>query len=415
MADAARGSGRAPSLDATALPRQGGPDALSLALIDARNRTLRWLQRFEEAGRLGGGAGHPTVPWWLAGRAAWFQEYWTARHVQRLRGEAADPDGLRLASIEPRADAWFASPVTSSGGGCPPDMPDPATLRAYLAQTLEATLELLETVAATDEALHVFRLALQHEDRLAERLAVAAQWLEVDPGDAASPCASPPARREREPLLVPAGPAELGSGAPTGCVPPSERGHERVQVPPLEIDAQAVSWARYAEFVADGGYDEPRWWGDEGWQWLQDTGRRAPRSVEQWRGAVVVQRHGRLQRAPAGQAAAHVSWHEARAWCRWAGRALPVEAQWERGCSAAARQGFAWGDVWEWTASPARALDGGPERRMAGWPEPGPDPAWRVLRGASSWTVPRAAHPGARRYAHPARDDLFCGFRSCAA
>ena len=414
MADPSRGGRAAPALDDTSLARQGGPDALSLALIDARNRTLRWLQRFEDVGRLAGGADHPAVPWWLAGRAGWFQEVWIARHVQRLRGEAADPQGPRLASIEPRADAWFSAlpgPPAAAEAGV--DLPDLATLRAYLAQTLEATLELLESAASTDEALHGFRVALLHEDRLAERMAVAAQWLQVDPLDAAAPCAAPPARRDREPLLVPPGPAHLGSPV-AGCVPPSERGKERVDVPPLEIDAQAVSWARYGEFVADGGYDDRRWWGEDGWQWLQSSGRRAPRGVEQWRGAVVVQRHGRLQRAPAGQAVAHVSWYEARAWCRWAGRSLPLESQWVRGRSAVAGA-FAWGDVWEWTASSARALEGAPAGRVAGWPEPGPDPSWRVLRGASSWTVPRAAHPGARRYAHPARDDLFCGFRSCAA
>ena len=38
---------------------------------------------------------------------------------------------------------------------------------------------------------------------------------------------------------------------------------------------------------------ERRWWGEDGWQWLQAKGRRAPRGVEQWQGAVVVQRHGR--------------------------------------------------------------------------------------------------------------------------
>ena len=83
--------------DAQAM-RRADAGLLSLALMDARNRTLGWLAAFE---------GLPLdlafdgfdPPWWLAGQAAWFQEFWVARHVQRGRGEAADPAGLRLASV----------------------------------------------------------------------------------------------------------------------------------------------------------------------------------------------------------------------------------------------------------------------------------------------------------------------------
>jgi gamma-glutamyl hercynylcysteine S-oxide synthase len=103
-----------------------------------------------------------------------------------------------------------------------------------------------------------------------------------------------------------------------------------VALPEFEIDAQAVSWTRYAEFVADGGYDEAQWWSAEGWAWVQAEGRRAPRWVEQMRQGVLVHRHGQLQRAGSAQAAVHVSRHEAQAWCRWAGRRLPTEAEWPR-------------------------------------------------------------------------------------
>ena len=87
--------------------RRAGPDLLSLALIDARNHTLRWLSAFEP--HLGNLPMNADVepPLWLVGHAGWFQEYWVSRNVQRQRGEAADATRLRLASIEPRADDWF--------------------------------------------------------------------------------------------------------------------------------------------------------------------------------------------------------------------------------------------------------------------------------------------------------------------
>jgi gamma-glutamyl hercynylcysteine S-oxide synthase len=112
------------------------------------------------------------------------------------------------------------------------------------------------------------------------------------------------------------------------------------------------------------------------------------------------------------QAACHLSLHEALAWCRWAGRRLPTEAEWER---AALTQGaaFRWGDVWEWTAS-----------AFAPWPGFVPHPyrdysaPWfdgrPVLRGASFMTQPRLRDARYRNFFEAHRHDVPAGFRSCA-
>ena len=70
--------------DAQAM-RQAGAGLLSLALMDARTRTLGWLAAFDGL-PLPAELDGLDPPWWLAGQAAWFQEYWIARHVQRGRG-----------------------------------------------------------------------------------------------------------------------------------------------------------------------------------------------------------------------------------------------------------------------------------------------------------------------------------------
>ena len=113
------------------------------------------------------------------------------------------------------------------------------------------------------------------------------------------------------------------------------------------------------------------------------------------------------------QPAMHLSWWEAQAWCRWAGRRLPLEMEWEMAAETASRRGFRWGDVWEWTASSFRPYPGF---------VPGPDAAYsqawfertKVLRGGSTATRARLKSARFRRFAEPASDQLFCGFRSCA-
>ncbi len=389
--------------------RQAGRDLLSLALMDARNHTLHLLDQFESSG-LPAFAG--LQPRWLAGHIGWMAEAWLGRNTQRARGSGCAFQPTRLASIEHRADQWW-NPDQLDGRAVA-FAPDLAATKNYLLQTLEDTLELLEKTPDEDDALYFYRLALFHEDLRGEQIITLAQMhglpLQLSlPGNA----------QQRGPLHLSACSWQLGS-VPGGFVFDNEKWAHAVDLPAFEIDAQPVSWAQYVEFVDDGGYDNAAWWQPEAWTWLQALtqrdGRRAPRYVDQIgvaSGAVLQTRFGARLRVAGSQAAMHMSWWEADAWCRWAGRRLPSEAEWERAAIAAARQGFRWGDVHEWTASTFRP-----------WPGFSADPwmsysvPWfghaKVLRGASFATRARMKHPKFRGFALPGDDVRFVGFRSCA-
>ena len=396
-----------PAVDDPVAARRGDADWLSLALIDARNHTLRWLAAFEDA-RCSRAAPAEDIapPLWLAARTGWWSEYWVTRNVQAQRGESCDPTLPRLASIEPAiADLFDAAP-----GRIVPtdavDLPDVDTVRAYLTEALEAVLDLLRGAGDGEAAMYFYRLALLHEDRTGEALAAAAQAA----GLSSAPWLLQPARAEREALWLPAQRADLGA-PPGGLVCANERWLHTVALPEFEIDAQAVNWARFVEFADDGGYDDARWWSADGWAWVQQVQRCAPRYVEQLRGGVIAHRQGRVQRAGAHQAALHLSRFEAQAWCAWAGRRLPTEAEWELAACSAASRGFVWGDVVEWVADTAR-----------GWPAYAPLPGdldalfdgAAVQRGASWLSHPRLRQPKQRRFVAPADDAAFCGLRSCA-
>ncbi len=395
---------RTGALDDPRAIRRAGAELLSLALMDARNLTLRWLAAFETRGAIAIDEGGPSALW-LAARAGWYQERWIARNLQRARGDQADLDAACLSSIEPRAVGWFERDGR---------LPDPLTLRDYLAQTMETTLDLLASTAPEDEDLHFYRAALLHEDRIGEALAECAARLQLPrEGEPPPPWATLRGRVDREPLWMPAARFALGSER-GGFVPDAERWAEEIDVPGFEIDAQVVNWARYVEFVEDGGYERAEFWTDAGWSWAQQRARRAPRDVAQLRGGVLVRRHGHVQRATATQPVMHVSRHEAQAWCRWAGRRLPTEPEWELAALSAGNRGFAWGDVFEWVAGSARPWRG--FAATAGSVEPMPAPGTLgVLRAASFMTPARQHHPKARRFLAPQADHAFAGFRSCAA
>ncbi|WP_119287740.1 SUMF1/EgtB/PvdO family nonheme iron enzyme [Azohydromonas sediminis] len=401
--------------DPVTVLRHGSAQALSLALMRARNRTLQWLAAFEDAGALRlVEVDRFSPPAWLGGHAGWFQEWWIARHVQRGRGDAADAQSLRLASIEPDADRWWHPQASTRAERWAMDLPLDEALRAWLMATFETTLELLAQTPDGDDALFVFRAALWHEHTLGEAFAELAQALDLTPAVLGGLWPEPPQRAARAAVALPARRWTLGSGR-GGFVPELEKWAHEVALPATEIDAQPVSWAQYAEFVDDGGYDERRWWSDAGWAWLRahvhEHGPRLPRYVEQMRRGVLLRDRGRVVHAAATQPVRHVTFHEAQAWCRWAGRRLPTEAEWEHAACAAASRGFAWGDVWEWVADRAQPYPGYTPGALA---RPQPAVAQAVLRGASWLTAPALRHPKARRFADPARDQGFCGFRSCA-
>jgi EgtB-related family protein len=114
-----------------------------------------------------------------------------------------------------------------------------------------------------------------------------------------------------------------------------------------------------------------------------------------------------------GQPVMHVSWWEADAWCRWAGRRLPAEVEWELAAHDGARRGFRWGDVWEWTGTTFGAYPGFSADPQLDYSQPSFG-THKVLRGASFATRARMKHLKFRSFYRPERDDIFVGFRSCA-
>ena len=403
--------------------RRAGRELLSLALMDARNHTLHLLSQYE---RVLGASGlvvpqRPELnpPLWELGHVGWFQEWWIARNLRRQQGARGDPDAARLASIEPRADQWWNSSRVPHDSRWELALPALDQIKTYLLATLESTLELLEKTPDEDEALYFYRLALFHEDMHGEAFTYMAQTLGLPLG-----LSLPLPQAARAPRLVPAARWPLGSAPAPGFSFDNERPAHEVQVPEFEIDAQPVSWSQFVEFVDDGGYDRQALWHAAGWDWLQEKnrgeGRRAPRHVEQigvarWGSeGVVMQTHfGQPMRRAGAQPAMHLSWWEADAWCRWAGRRLPAEVEWELAAHTAARRGFRWGEVWEWTGTTFTGYPGFAADPYRDYSEP-----WfgshKVLRGASFATRARMKSPKYRNFYLPGRDDIFCGFRSCA-
>ncbi len=392
--------------------RQGDAQALRQALQASRRDTLATFAVFEQAipGLRIPQRSDLNPPAWELGHIGWFQDYWLARNPLRQQGAAADPDAPRMPPRRPGADALYDSSHVPHDTRWALPLPNPDGTRAELHEQLAHTLALLDDAGDDDDALYFFRLALLHEDMHHEAALYMAQALGIAIDDArwqAAALPAPPA-----PLELPPGRWTLGSAAGKGFVFDNELCAHAIDLAGTVIDAQAVRWAEYLPFVDDGAYSDERWWSAAGWRWRSDQAAAAPRYLRRADDAWQQGRHGRWQALNLSEAACHLTFHEAEAWCRWAGRRLPSEAEWERAALSRPAD-FCWGEVWEWTASPFQPFPGFAPHPYRDYSAPWFD-GRPVLRGASFMTQPRLRHPRYRNFFPPQRNDVPAGFRSCA-
>lgn len=373
----------------------------------------------------------PTVnlPRWELGHIGWFQEFWCRRYAPD------DPRGARTPSRLAQADAWWDSARIAHAARWSLPLPDWAGVHAYLDATLGTTLRAL--AAGRHDDTYFFELALYHEDMHAEALLMSLQTLALPaPARGAAPVVADVDAPAVD-VAFAGGQFRLGAerdDVRRRFVFDNEKWAHDVEVAPFALASRCVTQREFAAFIDDGGYRRPELWSPEGRAWLQASGRPHP---AYWRRRDELWEQRRFDRwGPfAGEAPAmHVNAFEAEAYCAWAGRRLPSEAEWEFAATHmgpapdanldhrhagpvaadAGMPGLAHllGNVWEWTATP-----------FTGYPGFGPDPyaeysaPWfgdhRVIRGGSFATRSRLVHARFRNFYRPDRHDMFVGFRTC--
>lgn len=412
---------------------------------DARERTLRTVDDLSDAQLMGKPLDIINPLLWEIGHVAWFHEKWVLRHA------------LGRPPIRDDADSLYDSIAIAHDTRWDLPLPDREETYRYMTAVRDAVLEALDRGPLSDELRYHATYAVFHEDMHGEAFLYTRQTLGYPVpdlgggppllGDADDATGDLPGDVE---IVPPAG-FELGARRDEPFVFDNEKWAHPVPLEPFAIARAPVTQAEFARFVEDDGYRRHDLWSEAGWTWRQEaaadgpvywrhqTGRWQRRNFDRW---VPLEPHRPML---------HVNWHEAQAYCRWAGRRLPTEVEWEAAATLADgdKRRFPWGaepdparanldashlscvdvaalsagdsaagcrqmmgNVWEWTASTFEPYPGFTPDPYAEYSEP-----WfgtrKVLRGGAWPTRLRMLRATWRNYYTPDRRDVWAGFRTC--
>jgi len=427
-------------------------DCISSALLDVRSRTLALVEDLNDQELMGKIL--PTVNplKWEIAHAAYFHETWVLRHLGGQSKVMKDVDQLFDSISIQHKDRWSLP------------LPNLQETFEYMDNVLQLELEQLKKIELDNYAKYFYLLALFHEDMHNEAFICTRQTLAYPKpkfiNEDVKKSKNHTGIKKNEDISIPGGLFMLGAKREDEFIFDNEKWAHEVNVSAFSISKYAVTNEQYLEFVEAKGYLQEEYWHEDAWQWRKKLDLKQPiywkkdsdgkwyeRMFDQWRSIAL------------GHAVIHISWYEAQAYCKWANRRLPSEAEWEfaaacnpdeinkghhekdrypggnelhqirsnldcthlgtkdvldyADCESAygCRQMF--GNVWEWTASSFEPYSGfSPD-----WYSEYSRPLFsntKVLRGGAWPSRSRMLRNTLRNYYGPDRNDVFAGFRTCA-
>ncbi len=307
-------------------------------------------------------------------------------------------------------------------------LPDLAETLYYLNIVREKVLEYMQ-IANIKQQEALWRFLLQHESQHSEIVIMVLELLKTQKRDKIPPPDLTPSTFS-EMVLISAGQFEQGSNSIEGL--DNEYPAHQVYLEDFWIDRYPVTCGQYQAFIKAGGYQNPHWWSEAGWQWLK---------IEQ----VTQPLYWCDDLAQANHPVYGVSWYEAEAYSRFVGKRLPTEAEWEKAACWNGRETTllqncnrdcligkttpvnaypggqsayglynTLGNVWEWTASWFDGYQGFQSYPYPGYSQVYFDHQHRVLKGGSWATRIWVLRPSFRNWYQPQMRQIFAGFR-CAS
>jgi len=422
-------------------------NALIADLKDSRERTLALIDDLNSQQLIGPMLDTVNPLLWEIGHTAYFYEFWILRKLHGADSFLENADALYDSINIAHNDRWDLPLLTLD------------ETRTYMQQVLDAVIKVLQSDNVTEQDIYLSRYGGFHEDMHTEAFTYTRRTLDY-PTPNLPGCQLNNKSNNCEKLNgdvdIAGGEYLLGAPQDISFCFDNEKWQHPVKVKPYSISRTATSYREFADFVDDNGYNTQAFWSEEGWLWLQKNKVSAPNGWKKdnnnnW----LIKHFDQWITMPADAAVIHINWYEANAWCKWAGRRLPSEAEWELAASGSPenineKRLYPWGEqpptdklanmdsralgtinvnalaegdsafgcrqmlgnTWEWVSDTFNPYPG----FVADMYEDYSQPLFgntKVLRGGAWATRSRMIRNTWRTYYGPDRNDVFAGFRSC--
>ena len=461
-----------------------GARELVEAMREFRARTIDLVADLDDRQMIGPRLSTVNPPLWEIGHVAWFQEFWVLRHLRKYKPLIENGDQIYNSTDVAHDTRWELL------------LPSRHDTLRYVGAVLSRAIDALDCARSlSPEDFYFYLLATFHESMHAEALAYTRQTLgysapRFTDSEAIGTSRHSPGGSCQGDVEIPGGRFLIGAPPDFPFVFDNEKWAHPVEIKPFCIARAPVTNGGFLEFVEHDGYRKQKFWSEEGWRWLEsggapqleksfaeffnkDLSNRAavPKNKRNLTHPIYWRReaNGRWQQrlfdsyVPLNQnlPVVHVNWYEAEAYCNWAGRRLPSEAEWEVAASGEPARGgkglserrrhFPWGDdpptpdranldwrnlgvveinahpagdsafgcrqmignVWEWTADSFTPYPGFTVDPYKEYSKP-----WfgthKVLRGGCWTTRSLLIRNTWRNFYTPDRNDVWAGFRTCA-
>ena len=301
-------------------------------LLEARTRELSLFTDLSDEQLLGPQEHGIEPPIWELGHVGWFQEYWILRNLENaipmLDNGDAVYDSFNV-SYKLRWDHSFPTRVE--------------TLE-YLQTVLDRCIDRLKKREPNQKERHFYWMVVQHEYMHSENLCMVRHTLGYPRPKIEERAVRSDRDFEPKDVEIPGGKYSLGASKDDPFVFDNEKWMHDVEIRPFRISNVPVTNEEFLAFVKDGGYGGRKFWGKHGWEWRRRLNATHPlfwqESDEGW----VQSRFDETFRLGPNDPVVHINWFEAQAYCAWAGRRLPTEAEWEVAASGYEKRRFPWGE-----------------------------------------------------------------------